>query len=231
MADITCTNGVCIDENGNTCYIGYTYRLRAGSPIYDENGNAYLHTFGSETNRVIIYDCVKGSFLPSSDDFMGQGGTYMSASFSKVGDRDDHFQGRIVYEPDFGSEGLALGYFSGGQVNPSYGKEITFIECTSLNVSYDIMGLVTVSYTVVSNTPGIKVFYNVSTGDGGGVGFSGFPTSISYNVIPNTTWYETHVTLMAVTSNSSYSTLGSSGNSGNSSKITYPDWWYKKGGK
>jgi hypothetical protein len=219
-----------VDANGNTYYEGYTYRLRAGSPIYDENGNAYLHTFGSETNRIIIYDCVKGTFLPSSDDFMGQGGSYMSASFSKVGDRDDHFQGRIVYEPEFGSESVPLSYFA-GKTDADYGKEIVFIECTSLNVSYDIMGLVTVSYTVVSNTPGIKVFYNVSTGGGNGVSFSGFPTSISYNVIPNTTWYETHVTLMAVTSSSSYSRLGSSNDSGSSSGVTYPDWWYKKGKK
>jgi hypothetical protein len=214
------------DANGNTYYIGYTYRLRAGSPIYDENGRAYLHTFGSETNTVIIYDCVKGDFLPSSDDFMGQGGAYMSANFSKIGDRDDHFQGRIVYEPVFGSESVPLGYFS-GRASDIPTDEITFIECTSLNVSYDIMGLVTVSYTVVSNTPGIKVFYSVSTGGGSGVNFSGFPTNISYNVIPNTTWFETHVTLMAVTGGSSYSTLNDSGGSDSGSTVKYPDWWYK----
>ena len=33
-------------------YVGYSYRLRAGSPIYDERGNAYLHTFGGEINEI-----------------------------------------------------------------------------------------------------------------------------------------------------------------------------------
>lgn len=208
-------------------YEGLTYRLRAGSPIYDDNGNAYLHTFGSETNRVLIYECITGADLPSSDDFMGQGGYLASASFSKIGDREDHLQGRVIYEPRFGSESVPTSFFRGTVKDNSYGnEEIVFIECSSLNVSYDIMGLVTVSYTVVSNTPGIKFFYYVSTGDNG-KSFSGFPTNISYNIIPGTNWYETHVTLMAVTTGSRFT--NSNNESFSSGEVKYPDWWYKKG--
>ena len=224
-------NDICkteyVDANGNIYYVGYSYRLRAGSPIYDESGNAFLHTFGSEINKIIIYDCVKGAFLPSSDDFMGQGGNYMSASFSKIGDRDDHFQGRIVYAPEFGSESIVTSYFSGSE-SCDYGDEITFIECTSLNISYDIMGLVSVSYTVVSNKPGVKVFYTVSTGGRNSVSFSGFPVNITTNAIPNTTWYETHVTLMAVTAgSSSFSSAAQVGGDTAAGLVNYPEWWYK----
>lgn len=215
-----------IDSNGNEYEVGLTYRLRAGSPIYDENGNAFLHTFGAELNEVLIYDCIKGEFLPSSDDFMGQGGQYMSANFSKIGDKDDHFQGRIVKEPIFVSEGAP----SPG-VSPST-NDITFIECSSINISYDIMGLVSVSYTVVSNSPGVKVFYSVSTGKGNAKLFSGFPVSISHNVIPNTTWYETHVTLMAVTAGGAYSPfITSGGDAVTNTGGQYPDWWYRLRGK
>jgi hypothetical protein len=87
------------------------------------------------------------------------------------------------------------------------------------------MGLVSVSYTVVSNTPGIKFFYTVTTGNGG-MTYNGFPTSISYNIIPNTTWFESHITLMAVTKGSRYTSLNN--NESSSGGVVFPTWWQKK---
>ena len=71
-----------------------------------------------------------------------------------------------------------------------------FIECTSLSFSYDVMGLVTVSYTVVSDVAEFKTYNNVSAG---GQVFNGYVVNASFNRIPHTEWYETHVTLIATT--------------------------------
>jgi hypothetical protein len=206
-------------------YVGVSYRLRAGSPIYDDSGNAYLHTFGAEQNTVVVYDCASADKLPSSNSFMGQGGNMLSASFARIGDRGGHFSGRITYAPVYCGEGSIS-----GPVNPAVGdKEETFIECTSLNISYDVMGLVSISYTVVSNTPGMKIFGVV---EGAGFSYSGFVTNASYNPLANSTWFETHVTIMAVTGGggSAYSSISSTPAGGIAAPTNYPDWWkgYKK---
>lgn len=74
---------------------------------------------------------------------------------------------------------------------------VAFIDCTSLTISYNVMGIATVSYTVVSNEVGLKAFDEI---EAGGRTFTGYVASASGNRIPNTsTWYETHVTLMATT--------------------------------
>lgn len=74
---------------------------------------------------------------------------------------------------------------------------IAFMECTSLNISYDVMGLVTVSYTMVHDTPQITVLNEVSAG---GQVFSGYVTSAFMSAIPKTNgWYETNVTMIATT--------------------------------
>ena len=73
-----------------------------------------------------------------------------------------------------------------------------FIECTSLSISYDIMGIATVSYTVISDSPGIKVYNQISAGNPS-VTFRGYITNASTNQVPKTTWYETHATLVATT--------------------------------
>jgi hypothetical protein len=72
-----------------------------------------------------------------------------------------------------------------------------FIECTSLSVSYDIMGIATVTYTVVSDVPGFNVFNEIQ--DVGGQTFRGYVVNASVTQIPNTDWYETHATLIATT--------------------------------
>ena len=204
-------------------YVGVSYRLRAGSPIYDDAGNAYLHTFGAEQNTIVVYDCAGADKLPSSNSFMGQGGNILSASFARIGDRGGHFSGRITYAPVYCAEGSMS-----APVNPNTsGDEETFIECTSLNISYDVMGLVSISYTVVSNTPGMKIFGVV---EGAGFSYSGFVTNASYNPLANSTWFETHVTIMAVTGGGGVGGSGSTPAGGTAAPTNYPAWWkgYKK---
>lgn len=73
----------------------------------------------------------------------------------------------------------------------------SFIECTSLNFSYDVMGLVTVSYTMVHNEASITVATTVTAG---GQTFRGYIMDASMSTVPNAEgWYETHVTMIATT--------------------------------
>lgn len=80
-----------------------------------------------------------------------------------------------------------------------------FIECTSVSISYDIMGIVTISYTVVSNRPGLNVTVDGSNDPTNIVykiadqTYYGYVTSASLNRIPNTDWYESHVSIVATT--------------------------------
>jgi len=90
-------------------FTGEIYRLRASSPMPIAGGKLVLHSFGAEKNTVIIYECTKS--LPGSSSFRGQGfgGNMISANFSRIGDKDGHFQGRIIYAPDYIDEG-SLGF-------------------------------------------------------------------------------------------------------------------------
>jgi len=71
-----------------------------------------------------------------------------------------------------------------------------FVDCTSVKISYDVMGRVTVSYTIVSDEAEMKAYTNVEFG---GQTFTGYVVSIMLNQIPNTAWYENYVTLIATT--------------------------------
>ena len=72
-----------------------------------------------------------------------------------------------------------------------------FIECTSLSISYNIMGIATISYTMVHQEPS---FCYDTTLTLGGVTFTGYVTDMSLDQIPGTTgWYETHVSLTTTT--------------------------------
>jgi len=73
----------------------------------------------------------------------------------------------------------------------------SFIECTSLSFSYDIYGIVSVSYTMVHND---SEFCYVTTINAGGVIFSGYVSSMTLKQITGTSgWYETSVVLTAIT--------------------------------
>lgn len=71
---------------------------------------------------------------------------------------------------------------------------VEFVDCTSLNISYNVMGLATVNFTIVSDEPG---FHTRSSISAAGRTFSGYITSAYIRRIPNTNWYETNVTLIA----------------------------------
>jgi hypothetical protein len=73
-----------------------------------------------------------------------------------------------------------------------------FIECTSLSMTYDILGVVTITYTVVTDTSGMegKLFNQIIAG---GKTFSGYITNANINPIPQTSWYEIHAALIATT--------------------------------
>jgi hypothetical protein len=78
----------------------------------------------------------------------------------------------------------------------------TFVECTSLSVNYDVTGIATVSYTVMSNSPGIIAWNTISVGNRV---FTGYITSAANSVVPRTEyndgggpWYQTQVTLIAM---------------------------------
>ena len=74
---------------------------------------------------------------------------------------------------------------------------ISFMECTSLNISYDVMGIATVSFTMVHDTPEITVRETVTAGN---QIFTGYVMEATMTAIPKTEgWYETHVTLIATT--------------------------------
>lgn len=74
---------------------------------------------------------------------------------------------------------------------------IKFIECSSLSISYDIFGIATVSYTLVSNENKAQYCRVINAG---GRRFEGYITSIDFNPIQGTeNWYESHVVLIATT--------------------------------
>lgn len=75
--------------------------------------------------------------------------------------------------------------------------DTSFIDCTSLNISYNIMGIATVTYTLVQNEPDFNQVVNSITA--GGQTFTGYVTNASLSQIPNTEWYEVNVTLITTT--------------------------------
>ena len=72
-----------------------------------------------------------------------------------------------------------------------------FTDCPAFSASYDIKGLVTVTYAVIHNSPEPTSIKNSISA--GGQTFSGYVTSISTSSVPGTSWFETTVTLVATT--------------------------------
>lgn len=73
-----------------------------------------------------------------------------------------------------------------------------FFDCPAFSASYNIHGLVTVTYAIIHSSSSIPagVSNSISTG---GQTFSGYVTSISTDRVSGTSWFETTVTLMATT--------------------------------
>jgi len=91
-----------------TVYRAQQYRLRAGSPMpTQQTGRFVLHTFMAEMNDIDVIACT--STLPGSEDFRGQGGSMMSANFSRLNIKGgDVFNGKIVYAPEYIDEDVIV---------------------------------------------------------------------------------------------------------------------------
>ena len=76
--------------------------------------------------------------------------------------------------------------------------ESAFIDCTSLNIQYNIFGQATISYVMVHKEN--KVCYaDPSNFVAGDQVYCGYIIDLSTNQIPDSTWYETSVTMLATT--------------------------------
>lgn len=79
---------------------------------------------------------------------------------------------------------------------------VGFIECESLNINYNIMGIATISYNYVSNEDTLSLSNTLTIG---GIQFNGYITEVYQQPISNTEdaatgpWYTTSVTMIAVT--------------------------------
>ena len=75
-----------------------------------------------------------------------------------------------------------------------------FIECDSISISYNEMGIANINYVIVGNDPNPIISSNFTAG---GVYFDGVILNINTQPIPNTdkssngTWYTTSVNLIA----------------------------------
>lgn len=70
-------------------------------------------------------------------------------------------------------------------------------DCPAFSVSYNIMGLATVTYSIIHNsTSNANIVDSIRAG---GQTFSGYVTNIATSRLPGTTWYETSVTLITTT--------------------------------
>lgn len=75
-----------------------------------------------------------------------------------------------------------------------------FIECESLNISYNIMGVASISYTIISDTDSPSISDSIRAG---GITFDGVIMSVYTQPIAKTEyatngpWYSTSVTMVA----------------------------------
>jgi len=81
------------------------------------------------------------------------------------------------------------------------GEIVEFIECTTLSISYNVMGIATVTFSVVSNQkefPSGDLINSITVGSPSTT-FAGYVTDAYMQAIPNTVgWYETKVTLISI---------------------------------
>lgn len=88
---------------GEVKFTDYQYRLRAGAPMPTSRGQFVMHTFMAEKSQIDVYAYT--TTIVGSSSFRGQGGSYMSASYSRLLDESgDIFQGKVVHEPTYISE-------------------------------------------------------------------------------------------------------------------------------
>lgn len=77
---------------------------------------------------------------------------------------------------------------------------MSFVECESLSINFNQMGIATINYTIITNSPSFSFQNSVSAG---GTTFNGVVTNIDCKPIPNSEndingpWYTNNVTLIA----------------------------------
>ncbi len=80
-------------------------------------------------------------------------------------------------------------------------EQFEFIDCPTINISYQANGLATVSFTIVSTeqVPGVSPPRNYTELTFGGVDFKGYITEVQSGVIPASipTVFEHKLTLLA----------------------------------
>jgi hypothetical protein len=82
---------------------GRTYRLRAGSPMPVGGSNFILQTFMGEEAKVTNY--LYTETLPGSEEFRGQGGNKVSASFTRLlNTTGDSYSGKEQFNPEYVEE-------------------------------------------------------------------------------------------------------------------------------
>jgi len=72
---------------------------------------------------------------------------------------------------------------------------IEFIECSSLTINYDVLGLATVSFTVVADNNAVDLdnYKTLSIGD---ATYTGWITSVTAKPIVSTDWWEYGISLV-----------------------------------
>ncbi len=81
-----------------TTIYGEQYRLRAGSPMPvrgsspTNTGDFRLHSFMAARQTVQIQSCIED--IKKSKDFQGQGGSFVSASYSRIPITEERYKGK-----------------------------------------------------------------------------------------------------------------------------------------
>lgn len=76
-----------------------------------------------------------------------------------------------------------------------------FMECESINVNYNVMGIATITYTWIDNSESLNLKNTITIG---GVQFEGWITDVYQQPMPKSehaaggSWYTTNVTMIAV---------------------------------
>lgn len=74
-----------------------------------------------------------------------------------------------------------------------------FTECEAFSVAYDVLGLATLTYSIMHRAGVTPKIENVIVA--GKKTFRGSVVSISVSKVPRTNWYETTVVMIATTEN------------------------------
>jgi hypothetical protein len=75
-----------------------------------------------------------------------------------------------------------------------------YFDCSAESISYNIMGIATINYTIISDSPNPNITSSFSAG---GISFNGVIMNYNTQIIPksehsdNGGWYTTSVTLVA----------------------------------